>query len=801
MPKRALIVVILAIFVDGRFTEAQEKTNDKRPSVQAFDPATLTFDYLIDGNLLQDDPANKKFKTLQAAYGAAPAGTEQKPTVIGIKPNVYQLPGGDRVPSMVINKNWITFFGLTNDRRSVVLADNRGLSEGSGDNGYILMVNCTGFCLKNLTVLNYCNCDYDYPGDARKNLKMRNPTITQAVALQAQGDKHVYENVALLSRLDTMFLRTTRSYFKNVYIEGTDDFIGGGQVSYWEDCQVVFPTGHGVMSASNVTFVNTKFESTGGFEFSKGVGRPVALINCTLPVATPKALIAWIRGAARQRPNLFSLTFQTKDTSGHPAKIADDSEGEPRFTYSREISSQEAAAFNPWNMLRATPDGVADDWDPAHAKEKYEAAGQGSLVYRIVLTNADSSIRTDGPSATIGATISPARADRTIQWSTDSNLISLSRTKGPSVVVTANNTTSKPEYVPVTATAANGLYARAYVFVEPKYTEPPAITAGPKLSAPANGTIGIEYTMALDGTQDQSLVSWFSCDDASGANPREIAVSRGDLPLKQYTLTPGDIGKFIKVTVAPKHQLSDAGKIVSAIYEKPIAAADVPSSTVSPNFRNFVVTPNSSSTSGRWTILGTWTSVTGEKLTGGYGIRVGSQGASLLYQDDAKRGDMQIDLVMTPEKTAGSGFGSSGSPADGDRIQKSDIFIKYDPRTKNGYSLRIWRTTQSTEKCMFQFYKIVDGAGSPISDKQAYSGVFKPSTFLTIKTVGPTISATAHNDVDGEVLSLEDTITPNSFGGAGVVWNGSVPRGNSNVYSQFKISYPGEDKTATAPQR
>ena len=59
---------------------------------------------------------------------------------------------------------------------------------------------------------------------------------------------------------------------------------------------------------------------------------------------------------------------------------------------------------------------------------------------------------------------------------------------------------------------------------------------------------------------------------------------------------------------------------------------------------------------------------------------------------------------------------------------------------------------------MFQFYKIVDGAGSPLSDKQAFTGVFKPTTFLTIKVVGSTISAAAHNDVDHEAVSLEDTI-------------------------------------------
>ncbi len=129
---------------------------------------------------------------------------------------------------------------------------------------------------------------------------MRNPTITQAVALQAAGDKHVYENVALLSRLDTMFLRTTRSYFKNVYIEGTDDWMGGGQMSVWQDCTLVYPTGRGVMSASNVVFFNCKFIAARGMAFYKaefgGAARPDALINCRLPVSTPESRVAWVRG-------------------------------------------------------------------------------------------------------------------------------------------------------------------------------------------------------------------------------------------------------------------------------------------------------------------------------------------------------------------------------------------------------------------------------------------------------------------------------------------------------------------------
>jgi hypothetical protein len=156
---------------------------------------------------------------------------------------------------------------------------------------------------------------------------------------------------------------------------------------------------------------------------------------------------------------------------------------------------------------------------------------------------------------------------------------------------------------------------------------------------------------------------------------------------------------------------------------------------------------------------------------------------------------MQVSLTMTPEKTAGSGFGSPGSPEDGDRVQKSDIYIKYDPRTKTGYSLRYWRTTQSTEKCMFQLYRIDGGVGTPLNDTQVLTGVFKPNTELTMRVTGDRLTVEARNTEDAETLTLEGTIVPSEFGGAGVAWYGTVPRGNSNVYSKIEISYAGTEST------
>ena len=95
------------------------------------------------------------------------------------------------------------------------------------------------------------------------------------------------------------------------------------------------------------------------------------------------------------------------------------------------MTAEEARAFNPWNMLRAAPDGKVDDWDPAGVRAKYE--NDGSDVFRMGLTAAsypeargascrrrsvgdpfanteppgNASIRTGGPGVTLTATVQP----------------------------------------------------------------------------------------------------------------------------------------------------------------------------------------------------------------------------------------------------------------------------------------------------------------------------------------------------------------------------------------------------------
>ena len=779
-----------------------------------FDTRADAYDYLVDGSLKQDEPALKKFRTLQAAYAAAPAGTPEHPTVIGIKPDVYLLRGTETEASMTITKNYITLLGLTNDRRNVVLADNRGNKEGASNNGYILMVNATGFTMMNLTLVNYCNLDYEYPGDASKDLKMRSPVITQAVALDAQGDKHVYSHVAFLSRLDTTFIRTTRSYFTHVFIEGTDDFIGGGQVGVWEDSEVYFPTGNGVMSASGIAFIDTVFKASRGLEFVKVFRNPVTLIRCTLPVNTPKSPVAWMVWKAPVRQNVYALTYQTKDASGKPAVIYDSIVGPHAFTLSREITGEQTLAFNPWNMLRATPDGKVDDWDPAGVRAKYEK--QGSDVFRMGLTATvpgaaphaavsvanvfapteppgNASIRTGDSGAMLTANVLPQRAEDTaIHWSSQSKLAELSAATGKTISVTGHNATNRAEWVSIKAEAANGFYVTSHIYVEPKYIDPPTFVRKPALGIPAGSKITVTYALNLGGREDQSVIDWYICDQAQCATRREVAVSRGSMPLRQLTLLPGFAGKYVEAAIQPECNISDAGPETDAISAKPIRAGVIDHDIINPDFRNFAVTPESDYVNGLWTVLGTWTSSTGDNLVNGYGLRVASQGAELLYQNDSPTGDMRVKVVMTPEKTAGQGFGIAGSPDDnaGPRNQKADIFIKYDPRTRSGYSLRFWRTIQAADKCMFQLYQIVDGIGHPVNDPQQLTGVFKPNTTIELSISGRRFTATGSNSTDKDTLSLEGTIDPNKYGGAGIAWTGSVPYGNSVVISEFEISYP-----------
>jgi len=96
----------------------------------------------------------------------------------------------------------------------------------------VVAIYARDFQVKNLTISN----DYVEVGT----------TDIQAVALMAQNDKLIFENVRVLGNQDSLYVKTSsadtiqRAYFKNCYVEGDVDFIFGRATFVLDHCEIKY---------------------------------------------------------------------------------------------------------------------------------------------------------------------------------------------------------------------------------------------------------------------------------------------------------------------------------------------------------------------------------------------------------------------------------------------------------------------------------------------------------------------------------------------------------------------------------
>ncbi len=98
--------------------------------------------------------------------------------------------------------------------------------------------------------------------------------VGQAVALNVMADKTVIKNCRLIARQDTLMLWPSfkeslndpdiyvRSYFENCYIEGDVDFIFGGSISIFKNCDIFCkhrPVGYDCFITAACTPANNKY--------------------------------------------------------------------------------------------------------------------------------------------------------------------------------------------------------------------------------------------------------------------------------------------------------------------------------------------------------------------------------------------------------------------------------------------------------------------------------------------------------------------------------------------------------------
>ncbi|ULR52508.1 pectinesterase family protein [Streptomyces deccanensis] len=148
------------------------------------------------------------------------------------------------VLSVSSSKSWLTIRGVTGIRGDVVIYNTRchgminpatGLKYGTQGSA-VATFRPPNLTVKDLTISN------TFDRAAHPEIS---PYETQAVAVAAMGDRQVFDNVAILSRQDTLLVKgetpTTqaRQYFYNCLIRGDVDFVFGNATAVIDRSQLV----------------------------------------------------------------------------------------------------------------------------------------------------------------------------------------------------------------------------------------------------------------------------------------------------------------------------------------------------------------------------------------------------------------------------------------------------------------------------------------------------------------------------------------------------------------------------------
>ena len=215
------------------------------------DPATFTPMFTVAAN------GSGTHTSLMTAFNDA--------NNLGVCGRVYirLMPGEYRGQSVVPSKTsapGITLYSTETDAsKTVIVASAAGATSGSMTNSATLRVSALrGFQMKNLTVAN----DY-VEGSAPGNNQ-------NAVAMLLQSDKSQFENVRFIGNIGTLYIKSSvetikaRSYFRDCYIEGDQDFIVGRGTAVFDHCEIKslagrMPTGGNIGYPSTLIFTDYGF--------------------------------------------------------------------------------------------------------------------------------------------------------------------------------------------------------------------------------------------------------------------------------------------------------------------------------------------------------------------------------------------------------------------------------------------------------------------------------------------------------------------------------------------------------------
>lgn len=785
----------------------------------------------VDGSISDEvaDQYQYVYNDIKDALSAASLtdGSEEEPMTVYIAPYTYWLHDPDATDTvskadgysvpygLIVNCEWLKLVGLTDDPANVVLAANRGQSQGAIGNYTMFFFNGDGLTMKNLTFGNYCNADLVYPlKDSLSHVK-RTDTITQAQLATVNGDKVYADNCNFISRLNLCPPGGSRTLYHQCHFESTNDSLNGNAV--YLECDFDFYAGKPFYSTTSVTLLDCTFHvlSTPQY-FTKEGGSLTVIDSEFLSDSSDIGWTAYPAASLRCYQENVLLNGTQFTIAGSDAAETVDITGKELLKAYKITAENGTTIYNTYNLL-----GRNDGWDPMGVKDAVISAGADQIPTQLSITGNTTEIESGMDTAVLkysmnrfGYSYSTKNYKGSVSWSIDAAdqvYASIQTNSDGSCTVTGTNTTNDKKDVIVHATADNGLEAAYALTVTPLVLTPPAFLSNPVIGDAIDGTLKVNYTLDLGNKDDYSLISWYRCTDAQGSNPIQVSISRLNEPEYEYQLTAGDVGYYIMASVAPKHNTSEIGTAVSAITQKAVKASEILDINIyTTDFQNFPNTKQISVIPGFWTLdlfcpsdmSYTITDTTTPWIYGttgdgsvGYGFYQGARGARMMYSGLSREySDMSLDLVVDPAKTAGQGFGSAG--------QYMDICVKFDTNTLSGYGLRIIRTAASSSAVTFKLVKYQNGVISDLSEG-VQGTCFVTDCHINVSVSGTTLSAnvyTTSKEVPGVTLTAQ--IETNGFGGVAIQTTGTTGTGgwqNTQMLHQLSLNWAadqsGEEET------
>lgn len=775
--------------------------------------------FFVDGQLSDAEVANYPyvFNTVNKAVEKLTDGTEAAPMILYMAPWVYWIDnpdapairegeGGAPPYGLVIKCEWLHFYGLSPNPRNVVLASNRGQTIGARGNFTMFKFIGQGTGSENITFGNYCNIDLVYPLKPTLNREKRAAATVQAQLIHCNGDKIVARNTRFVSRLNLCpFVGGKRVLFDRCHFESTDDALCGTGVYLNSTLDFYGSKPFFNTRGTGAVFLNCDLRSfTRGRQFFTKANGQVAVVDSRIKTA-PGTYLGWNEVVPAETRNYqYRVTQNGKPVNignNDPAATVDMSGKRVLDAY--RVVQNGKTVYNTYNLLKGD-----DDWDPMDIKPLVLAAEKAShtsytnLPVQLLVSPSGVAVETGKDEVKLTARTmrfgNYELGGQKINWRVAPASASLVKLvvsdDGSTCTVIPTNRGEEVVDVVITASTASGLEAASLISVVPPVQEAPGLVSAPTIVMGKQGNLLLNYQLNTN-YKDQSLVTWYRCRDASGADPIEVAVSRFNEPLIAYTLTTGDIGYYIMAAVAPKHTRSKAGERVQVVLSKPITASDVktPYNLLVTDFRNLSVSNQPKVLPGFWTwdhldVPGNEQRFITDKTKDAWYFGEGSDGAAgmtgLLQGRSAgmyftpvggKFGDMKLTMVVAPYKTAGQGFSVAHL--------YMDVLFKFDTQTMTGYALRFIRTTKYHDAVDCMLVKYENGVAVPVSEPVSTTS-FKTTCTIIIEVTNNNVVAKATTTAEDHAPSrdnlkatvdLTSAITPNEFGGFGTRYNGGSP--------------------------